>query len=53
MTTTALTIRPTIQARTSGFTYTPQIEDHDYFAWLDARCGDGFNRLVVRLFGPA
>lgn len=35
------------------FAYTPQISDASFFTWLDAFCGDQFNRVVVRLFGPA
>lgn len=36
-----------------GWTYTPQISDAAFFAWLDEFCGDRFNRFVVRVFGQA
>lgn len=49
MSTAALTIARS-PAFGDGWTYSPQISDDTFFAWLDSHCG-GINRLIVRLFG--
>lgn len=53
MSTMTLTFAPAQPREDARFVHTPQISDAAYFSWLDAFCGDAFNRVVVRIFGPA